>query len=172
MPKHKVFISYHHKNDSQYINLLRNKYGQNFLDCSVDTGDIHDSKTDEQIRQIIRDEYIRDATVTIVLIGQDTWGRKHVDWEISSSIRDTKHNPRNGILGIILPTNNNYYSGKSLKDPNTIPARLYKNFTNGFAQLYYWRKDMDLEKMIHQAFKDRNTKNPDNTDALRRRNSN
>ena len=35
------------------------------------------------MRQKIRDEYIRDATVAIVLIGPRTWQRKHVDWEHS-----------------------------------------------------------------------------------------
>lgn len=78
MPKHKVFISYHHKNDFSYKDSLTNYFGNNFVNYSVDTGDIHDNKTDEQIRQIIRDEYIRNASVTIVLIGRDTWGRKHV----------------------------------------------------------------------------------------------
>ena len=53
-----------------------------FVDKSVDTGDILENQTDERIRTEIRDDYLRDSTVTIVLIGADTKRRKHVDWEI------------------------------------------------------------------------------------------
>ena len=74
------------------------------VDKSVEDGDIDDLniKT-ETIRQKIRDDFIADATVTIVLIGPCTWQRKHVDWEIGSSLRDTKKNSRCGLLGIWLP---------------------------------------------------------------------
>ena len=171
MAKHKVFISYHHKNDHFYKNQLINNYGNDFINHSVDSGDIHDSKTDEQIREIIRDEYIRNASVTIVLIGKETWGRKHVDWEISSSIRHTKYNARNGLIGIVLPSNNNYGT-KQLQDSTSIPSRLYKNFKTGFAKIYDWSPNMNLEYMIERAFTDRNLIIPDNSDSLRRRNSN
>ena len=68
--------------------------GKRIVDRSVDTGNIDDTglKT-ATVRQKIRDEYIRDATVTIVLIGPRTWQRRHVDWEVGSSIRKTKKNP-------------------------------------------------------------------------------
>jgi hypothetical protein len=71
---------------------------------AVGDGDIDDCLKTDTIRGKIRDEFIADATVTVVLIGPKTWSRKHVDWEISSSIRDTKNNPRCGLLGIFLPT--------------------------------------------------------------------
>ena len=38
------------------------------MDRSVDTGEIPDNLEDEQIRELIRDEYLRDSTVTIVLV--------------------------------------------------------------------------------------------------------
>jgi hypothetical protein len=40
-----------------------------FIDGSVDTGYISDQLPDETIRQIIRDDYLRDTTVTMVLLG-------------------------------------------------------------------------------------------------------
>ena len=80
---HKVFISYHHSNDQRYKNELVEMADRHrvFIDKSVDTGDIDDSLTDARIREIIRDGYLRDSTVTIVLVGNDTRRRKHVDWE-------------------------------------------------------------------------------------------
>ena len=79
---HKVFISYHHANDQWYKEELV-RIGENnniFVDRSVDTGDIPDNLSDEQIREKIRDEYLRDSTVTILLVGEETKYRKHVDW--------------------------------------------------------------------------------------------
>ncbi len=81
---------------------MSQRYGL-FIDRSVNTGDINDSLSDQRIRQIIRDEYLRDSTVTIVLVGRETKRRKHVDWEIYSSMFDGKVNKKSGILVINLP---------------------------------------------------------------------
>ena len=84
---HKVFISYYH-GDQEYKDDLVKLSDQRgiFVDRSVDTGDISDDLSDERIRELIRDSYLRDSTVTIVLVGTETQRRKHVDWEIYSSM--------------------------------------------------------------------------------------
>ena len=71
IPRHKVFISYYHKDDQQYKNHLINmkefnsqtwQYQSIFDDYSVHENEIDDTGlTSEQIRCIIRDEYIKDA---------------------------------------------------------------------------------------------------------------
>lgn len=102
---HKVFITYHHENDQDYkdqLVALGERHGI-FIDRSVDTGDISDDLTDEAIRTKIRDEYLRDSTVTIVLVGTETKKRKHIDWEIYSSMYDGVKNKKSGILVINLP---------------------------------------------------------------------
>ncbi len=106
MSKHKVFISYHHENDQYYKNeLLRmNRQYQIFIDGSVNLGDINDNLSSEQIRSKIRDLHLKDTTVTILLVGTETKGRKHVDWEIYSSMYDGRINKKSGILIINLPT--------------------------------------------------------------------
>ena len=108
IPKHKVFISYHHKNDQFYKNELvmySSRYNI-FEDASVDTGGISDELADEQIRTIIRDEYLGDSFVTIVLVGAETKYRKHVDWEIYSSMYNGAKNNKSGILVVNLPSVN------------------------------------------------------------------
>ena len=102
---HKVFISYHHGNDQNYKDALVNFGEQSsiFVDRSVDTGEIPDEWSDERIRREIRDNYLRDSTVTIVLVGEETRRRKHVDWEIYSSMYDGSVNKKSGILVINLP---------------------------------------------------------------------
>ena len=104
---HKVFISYHHATDQAYKDWLVTFGEQNqiFISRSVDKGDIPDdpSVSDQSIREIIRDEYLRDSTVTIVLVGTETKRRKHVDWEIYSSMYDGVVNKKSGVLVLNLP---------------------------------------------------------------------
>ena len=103
---HKVFISYYHAADQKYKDALVSlaEKEQIFIDGSVDTGDIDDEgMSDEAIRVKIRDEYLRETSVTIVLVGPETKTRKHVDWEIYSSMIDGKINKKSGIIVILLP---------------------------------------------------------------------
>lgn len=104
---HRVFISYHHKNDQWYKEELI-RWGERngvFIDDSVHTGDIPDDWDDERIRVEIRDNYLRTTTVTILLVGTQTWARKHVDWELYSNPGDDVELI---IAGIIKTYNINY----------------------------------------------------------------
>ena len=163
--RHKVFVSYHHADDQYYKNLFDNLFSNIYdimVSKSVQIGDIDSNLPTERIRQKIRDEYLRDSTVTVVLIGSETWKRKHVDWEIGSSIRQTEYSSRSGLLGIVLPT----YPRKDLTkyDPYTIPPRLYDNVKSNFAQIYNWNDNsFVVQKWIHDAFERRNKIIPDNS---------
>lgn len=105
MNKHKVFISYHHENDQWAKEALLKCNAENniFIDGSVDTGGINDNLPAETIREKIRDDYLKDTTVTILLVGTETKNRKHIDWELYSSMYDGKINKKSGILVIQLP---------------------------------------------------------------------
>lgn len=164
-PRHKVFVSYHHARDQGYRNRFENLFAGMYdivISKSVQIGDIDPYLTTESVRQKIRDDYLRDSTVTVVLIGAETWKRKHVDWEIGASIRHTQYNPRSGLLGIILPT---YPRSDPTKyDQYTIPPRLYSNIKCKFATIYNWSEDAaDVQKWIHEAFERRNKINPNNS---------
>lgn len=103
---HNVFISYHHANDQAYKRKLID-FGKDysvFIDKSVDTGEISEDLSDEAIREKIRDDYLRDSTVTVLLVGLETKWRKHIDWEIYSSMFDGRRNKKSGILVVNLPS--------------------------------------------------------------------
>ncbi len=101
----KVFVSYHHENDQGYKDYLSGIASCGFFeDKSVKVGDIGDDLSSETIRQKIRDEYLQDTQVTILLCGRGTRFRKHIDWELKSSMIDGKINRRSGILIIDLPS--------------------------------------------------------------------
>jgi hypothetical protein len=165
--RHKVFVSYHHALDEQYKADFERRFGDVFgaiVPGSVNDGDIDPNLSTETIRQKIRDEYLRDTSVTVVLIGAETWQRKHIDWEISSSIRHTEYNSRSGLLGILLPT----YPRTDLAKYNarTVPPRLYDNIKCEFAAIYNWSNDpTTVQDWIHQAYLRKSSKQPDNSRA-------
>lgn len=163
--RHKVFVSYHHALDEHYKNIFERRFGNAFgaiVPGSVQVGDIDPNLPTETIRQKVRDEYLRDTSVTVVLIGAETWQRKHVDWEIGSSIRHTQYNPRSGLIGILLPS-------YSYPEPNrynryTIPPRLYDNIECGFASIHPWSDDVEtVQGWIHEAYLRKNRVPPDNS---------
>ena len=139
--------------------------GDDIVDESVGDGDINDDNlSTETIRQYIRDGFIRDATVTIVLIGPCTWQRKHVDWEIGSSLRDTRLNSRCGLLGILLPNHPN--ANASQYRLNLVPPRLVDNVggNDPYALVYNWsNNETEIRNWIHGAFERRNGTPPDNS---------
>lgn len=111
----KAFVSYHHNNDQFYreqLAYLANNHHA-FEDRSVEVGGINDSLSNQAIRRIIRDDYLRDTEVTILLCGAETRFRKHIDWEIKSSMIDGAVNARSGILVIELPSivSSHWYAG-------------------------------------------------------------
>lgn len=172
MDRHRCFISYHHANDQEYKDKfvrLFDDWADIFIDKSVGDGDIDDDCKTETIWQKIRDDYLSDSTVTIVLIGKETWKRKYVDWEISSSIRDTKNSSRSGLIGILLPTHPSF--GNKYYDKSIIPPRLYDNQKCHFAKIYDWSENPEIvEKWIDAAFDRRYKIDPDNSRDLFRKN--
>jgi hypothetical protein len=164
---HKVFVSYHHANDQQYRNHFESMFASLYgvmISKSVQIGEISPYIQTETVRQKIRDEYLRDSTVTVVLIGAETWKRKHVDWEIGASIRQTQYNPRSGLIGILLPSYPRPYNAPNNYTHTTIPPRLHDNIECGFAKIYNWSNDPNVvQSWIHEAFLRRTSINPDNS---------
>ncbi|MFD0696492.1 TIR domain-containing protein [Paenibacillus sp. GCM10027628] len=141
---HKVFVSYHHANDQAKADYLKTAYGANntIIDRSLD--EEIDSDDDDYILEQIRTKHLKESTVTIVLIGNETSGRKWVDWEIYASLRPYGSRSRNGLLGIYLPT------------AGDTPARLQDNIDSGYAVTMDWKNlSTQLESKIEQAFNNR-----------------
>ena len=185
--RHNVFVSYYHEDDQQYrehFETLFSKYYDIMESKSVEIGDIDPNLKTETIYEKIRNDYLRNSTVTVVLVGAHTWQRKFVDWEIGSSIRQTNYNSRSGLLGILLPTYpqarpiwERLFTGDTLPafqspqnhpyNPHTIPPRLYDNLECRFATIHSWsEKPLEVQYWIDEAFKRRNKINPNNKRPL------
>ena len=153
--RHKVFISYHHADQEEvndFINTFsteRNVFIARALGAGMDQSIIDSNDTDYVMRRI-RELYLKDSTVTIVLMGKCTWARRYVDWEIQSSLRSGDTVIPNGLLGIKLPS----YSSNS-----KFPQRFNANLKQNNEQLdcyarwsdYPKRKDT-LSNLIDDAF--------------------
>ena len=153
-PRHKVFLSFHHDEDERWKDRFLELFGDDIVDKSVVIGKIDDANQPvERTRQQIREEYMSEATVTVVLIGRCTWQRKHVDWEISSSFRDTKFNSRCGLMGILLPDHHD--AGKGTCHPRRVPPRLADNVhgKDPYAKIYDWTSDgRTMRSWVDEAF--------------------
>ncbi|WP_339033594.1 TIR domain-containing protein [Spiroplasma endosymbiont of Cantharis rufa] len=103
---HKVYISFKYTENKQYREILTNlnEKIRIFEDWSVYEGDIPNyGLTDEQIRIEIRDNYIKDSSVLILLNGKNMWDSKFIDWELHAAMYDGEENKKMGILIINLP---------------------------------------------------------------------
>lgn len=138
MPIHKVFISYHHADQDAVNNFVstfddeRHGFIARGLGIEMDD-DLIDSDDPEYVMRKIRERYLKDSTVTIVLIGRCTWTRRYVDWEIQASLRhgakrDGSVVIPNGLIGIKLPVSSNKQ-----------PYRLALNREKGANSDYYAR---------------------------------
>jgi hypothetical protein len=158
---HKVFVSYYHDEDQEWRERFERLCEDVIVSKSIQPGDIDTDTNTERVMQRIREENLRDSTVTVVLVGQNTWRRKYVDWEIYSSLRTTPSKLRSGLLGILLPTRQDYKTGEC--QPCTVPPRLYDNCLKNnnpepFALVYDWiEKPQYIQQWIDRAYSVRNT---------------
>ena len=100
----KTFISYDNarKENKAFIKDLINS-SNGIHDFSLDYS--IDLDNNESIRQKIRDEYITDATVLVLLATTDAKGRKFIDWEIAAAMYEgqkRKDGKTNDICGIVV----------------------------------------------------------------------
>lgn len=102
--KHKVFISYYHKDDEYYREKFEELFGDLFINKCVKPGDIDEDLSTDYIKRLIRENYISDTSIVIVLVGKKSHCRKHVDWEISAGLMK-KAGGYSGLIGLCLPDN-------------------------------------------------------------------
>nr|VFK38084.1 MAG: MTH538 TIR-like domain (DUF1863) [Candidatus Kentron sp. SD]VFK42829.1 MAG: MTH538 TIR-like domain (DUF1863) [Candidatus Kentron sp. SD] len=153
--RRKVFIS-HYKGDRAEVDAFIDRFGHIFIPKILganDNDDFIDSTDTDYVMRRIRELYLGDSTVTIVLIGSCTHSRRYVDWEIKTSLRQGAYTP-NGLMGIVLPSQNNSAH---------LPPRLKANWNSGHQNCYarYWsypQTDSQLSGWIEDAHQARTTR--------------
>jgi len=127
----RIFVSYHHGSDWTYYDAFVRIFSDTYEilhDRSVERP-IGSEDPDYVIRRI-RENYLTGSSVTIVLCGRNTWGRKYVDWEILASL-----NQGMALIGVNLPSNVREGDGSY-----RVPGRFYDNWQNRYALWQQWRE--------------------------------
>ena len=140
--RHKCFISYH-KADQDAVNKFCDKFSGSFIRRGIAMEeDIIDSDNTEYVMRRIRELYLQDSTVTIVLLGKCTWARRFVDWEVQASLRNPKDGYPNGLVAIQL-----------WKSYTTLPNRVKLNVDSGYSKFYKFPSSTSsLSNMVEEAW--------------------
>jgi hypothetical protein len=150
--RHKCFISYHHADQAaarQFIDTFDENHDVFISRDITMPEDVVNSNDDDYVMSRIRSLYIRDSTVTIVLIGACTWTRQFVDWEVQASLRQPANGLPNGLTAILLDKDAN--QGK-------LPSRTKLNVDSQYAKFYsYPAGPNTLANWIDEAFNARAT---------------
>ncbi len=156
----KVFVSYSHRLDDQaaddFQKIFANKRDV-FIDKSIrkNIGNKKASTIKAKLSSLIKD-----SSVTVVLIGKETDGRKWVDWEIYHSLRKSDGKARNGLLGVKIPNKTHW-----------IPDRLSDNIPNMDLIIDWPRDYRTLANAIEEAYNAAKNGSPNLSKPLRERNS-
>lgn len=167
--RHKCFISYH-TDDADDVADFLDEFGGVFIPrtIGVTEDDPFIDSDDDYIKARISSKYMSDSTVTILLVGECTWGRKFVDWEIGATLRNSPKNKRSGLLA---------YKLTSANENQKIPDRLKDNWsknTESYADYYaYPTSSSSVRRSIDEAFEARQSRAHlvENGRALRRKNT-
>lgn len=140
--RRKVFIS-HYRGDRNEVDRFINDFGAVFIPKVLganDNDDFINSSNTDYVMQKIREKYLEDSTVTIVLLGACTHSRRYVDWEIKSSLQQGQYLP-NGLMGIVLPSRNNTAH---------LPERLKNNWRENHQGCYgrYWSYPSSQQQLL------------------------
>lgn len=141
MATRKIFVSYHHKGDQSTYRRFARDYSDDldvFDDHSVERK--ADSTNVTYLARVCR-ERITGTSVTVVLIGRNTGGRRFVDWEIIDTL-----NKEHGLVGILAPD--------VPREQAWLPPRLQDNIRSGYAKCYgYPTSAAAVYELIDEAFR-------------------
>ena len=159
--RHKCFITYHHADQTEVSRFIStfDQHGDVLIARGLGQGmaeDVIGSNDTSYVMQRIRQLYLQDSTVTIVLMGQCTWARRYVDWEIQSSLRRGETVTPNGLLGIKLPS----HPSIDGQFPNRLNLNLRQadNQADCYARWVEYPESLEsLASSIHAAFERRTT---------------
>ena len=148
--RRKCFISYH-RADARAVDRFISSFGPgHFIKRGVTMpSEVIDSADADYVMRRIRDLYVRDSTVTIVLVGRCTWARRFVDWEVQSSLRRPAGGSPNGLVAILLDSDIR----------PSLPDRVKRNRDSGFAQYHYYpQSSAILGAWIEDAYQARTSR--------------
>jgi hypothetical protein len=159
LSRRKCFVCHSHIHQTENDAFL-DSFGEVFIAKALgvnDADDFIDSDDTSYVMQRIRELYVEDSTVTIVLIGSCIHSRRYVDWEIKASLQQGEDNLPNGLLGITLPsTNGSAYLPERFRLNWNEEAHksyaLYGSYPQSKEQLSGWIEEAFQRRSSHANF--------------------
>ena len=158
--RRKVFIS-HYKGDRAEVDEFITRWATQegvFIPKVLGAGqnyDSIDSTNTDYVMSQIRQRYLEDSTVTIVLIGSCTHSRRYIDWELKSSLRRGE-DPPNGLIGILLPSQESAHLPQRFTDNwnrnETDCYARYRGAPTSASQLGTWIEDAFNARTTRDGF--------------------
>ena len=155
-PRRKVFISFHGTDELEVLDFVQ--WAESIgvmiprMLHAAHNGDVVNSSNPEYVMSVIRNDYLQDTTVTLLLLGTCTHSRRYVDWELKSSLRQGSTYIPNGLLAMSLP---------GVPARLHLPARFRDNWQDeiGYARWYpYTRNADELAAWIDEAYAARSSR--------------
>lgn len=157
----KIYISCYENNDYDYKNKLieKNFNRNNMLFGLINKEDINNEifrKDKTNFIEIIKNKFLQDSEVLVLLVGEETKKRKSIDWEIRAAMTKTSLFDKCGILIVYLDDVIKKYHGKIPRE--ILPKIISKNINNKdcFFLETTWNKFIHsyetIEKYINVAF--------------------
>lgn len=161
-PRRKVFISYCHRNQLEAVSFIA-RWKDVFISRALGVAysdDMINSTNPEYVMSQIREKYLGDSTVTIVLVGTCTHSRRYVDWEIKATLRQGISYVANGLLAFLLPSarlQDGLVFTRTQERYPPVPSRLGLNYRLNNAQAYARynfipNTDDEMRRNIEDAF--------------------
>jgi hypothetical protein len=146
--RHRCFLA-HHAEDAEEVLRFVEEFEDVVIPRSIGVqgDDFIDSNNDDYVMSQIRQKYLGETTVTIVLLGQCTWARKYIDWEIYSSLRQSTGSTRNGLMSVRLA------SGQGARYPTRLETNLKSGDSDAYARAWtYPATGEALRSCVQDAF--------------------
>ena len=147
----RVFFSFHYKRDNWRANQVRNSWvtqDDHEERGFIDAADWEDLKKqgDGAIERWIDDQLVG-TSVTAVLIGNETYGRRWVDYEIEESYNNSK-----GLVGIYVHQLKNRDEHQDLRGQNPldkwyVERNGVKTYFSEIFETYDWVRDNGYKNM-------------------------
>jgi hypothetical protein len=157
--KRRVFTSYFNRDKAEVESFI-NEFSVRqsiftYYAVGINENDFIDSSNTEYVMSKIRSDYLKDSTVTIVMMGSCTHSRRFVDWEIKSSLRQGEYYIPNGLVGIVLPS-----KGQAAYLPPRFELNWNQYNYNAYGRYYrYPINGFELGAWIDDAYLARSSRN-------------
>jgi len=148
--RHRCYLSFDRADESR-AQAFREEFdaGGEWLFTRGETipGYILDGTDVASLGRRMREFYLADSTVTIVLVGQKTWQNRSVEAELIGSLQKSETAQANGLLAIRL-----LHRSATLR----LPERLRLNLESGYARFQLYPDNaFELSGWIDQAYTQR-----------------